>query len=343
MASWSKRTGSLLAVVVLALGISSCTPESDSTTSERTALPDGELTSADSPLARALGGASEQAASEDAEKADATWTLKVEEAVARCMAQKGFDYIPYTGIATVVHVLDYDQDATPLENAQRNGYWITSGDLFVQQGAAEEIVNPNTELTASMSEAELAAYTEALVGELASDGSPRLGTEHSWQDAGCRGAAQHEMDVADSDQESELAVYQDPQWAHLWPLMGAMYNEVEKDPRIVDLRTRWSACMGRAGFTFDSSDEARASIQEQVDVFWINNGGNPDYAGPSQEELAPIATLEIEIAVADVTCADEIGQAQALLRIEYEYEQAFVEAHSSELEALAAALDAARR
>ena len=59
--------------------------------------------------------------------------------------------------------------------------------------------------------------------------------------------------------------------------------------------------------------------------------------------LPPLRTHEIEVAVADVICQEDVDAAQTLLRIQYEHEQVFVDEHMADLEALAAALEAVRR
>ena len=348
----SRRALSVLAASALTLVLASCSGDK----------PGGgggdDLSWEDSPLSKALGyDGGEEFTQRDQEEAQAEMdeqNRKMEELVSSCMAEQGFDYIPNTNNGGTISYASEDEETDPIENARQNGYGMTTGwgPVTEGEGEGEVYVDPNAETYEGMSDSEKAAWDKALYGtppEITEETD--LDTmEWNWEESGCYGAAQHqvyEVDAAEGDGSGMMAVYEDPQWAELIEEMNNLYTEAPNDPAVKELNTKWSTCMSEAGFDFATSQEAMDSINNQINkIFEDHQAENPndtEWTGPTEEDLAPIKEQEIKVAVADYTCQDELDFQNATMRIQFDIEQRFVDEHKAELEAFAAALEAAEQ
>ncbi|OJX97858.1 MAG: hypothetical protein BGO96_13130 [Micrococcales bacterium 73-15] len=266
---------------------------------------------------------------------------KTEDLVAQCMADQGFEYNPQSSRTTYVGSSNEDgpQWGT-LEFAQQYGYgafsWPGQEEMELQE--PEEWVDPNQDIIDSMSESELTAWQEALWGapQEWDEDADMEEYEWNWEDSGCYGWAQHELE-ADDPWTAMNSLYEDPRFAELFAQMGELYTKAESDPRMADLTGKWSSCMADAGYTFANPNEAQQSIYDLQNGLWEGHEDDPEYMGPSDEELAPIKEQELETAVADFTCQDELNYQQEQLSIQFKIEQEFVDANKDALEELSAA------
>ena len=155
----------------------------------------GELSYEDSPLGTyttALYGDIDQ------EKFEAQ-QAEVEELVAACMKEEGFEYLPNTqNGGGVVMSSDDMEDRETEEWVASNGYGMiqSAEQMAEQQAQSEELVDPNAEYTASLSESEAstpasneAPMSDALSTSARAFGSRRLMRSASSSATSARGDA----------------------------------------------------------------------------------------------------------------------------------------------------------
>jgi hypothetical protein len=149
--------------------------------------------------------------------------------------------------------------------------------------------------------------------------------------------------------------------------MEAMYEQVQADPRIIELDQEWSACMANAGFEYESSTKMQETVyqdfQTRFDEIIGPNGGFSDpFAGWTQEEidaffeektqeeidaffaeseqtarddvdmeaLSALQQEEIDLAVADFECRGDYYEVYQ--EVSQEYEADFIAANREILE-----------
>lgn len=325
--------------------------------SDGPAAGDPELTWEDSPLNTALGavwGGDQD--SEDIEREEAERNRKVEEIVATCMADEGFEYIPVEyDMGTTFFTEDEDWDTE--EWAQQYGYGITTNPWADEEEAVaepeEEWTDPNDDYVSGMSPAEQEAYYEALYGpqtftedeEWVED--EELVEEYTWEEAGCQGLAQHEVYEEDDP-------WSDPAFAELFEAMDRLYQDSEKDPRIREINDEWATCMADAGITgmttpmaaselfYQEYDKLYQEADAQIDwenLDWESLDGTTDPVTEIMEKsgLAELREREIAAAVADFHCQEELDVEARSLEIQFELEEEFVETYRADIDAVVAA------
>src|SRR5665648_386936 len=245
--------------------------------------------------------------------------MRMEELTAQCMGEQGFDYTPvdYSAMDTGMGAVDPEEIPWgTLEFAKEWGYGITTNPYSDQEpmpvDPGQERVDPNQAYVEAMSATEQEAYYVALYGtQYNQEYVEGQEYEWNWEEAGCQGYAQHEV-YPDSmgDQDSEYAALMDE--------MNTMWESSMADPRLAEIETDWASCMSDAGYSgLAKVDDAQAQIYAKV---------------------APITAEEIETAVADFTCRDEVKYTETQTDINIEYQQEFYDAHKAELEAWVASM-----
>jgi len=283
--------------------------------------------------------------------------MEIEELVAECMAEEGFEYIPvdYSAIDGGEMIMPVDEDGEELqwgtlEFAKKYGYGQTTNPWQDSQPEPLPVdpeggwVDPNQEYLESMSETEMAAYQEALWGV-----QPDFENEEdwenwnpTWEEQGCQGWAQHEVygdQMWNSDPE-------DNKWADLQKEMDDMYMSMESDPRITEAVADWASCMADAGFPgLATIYDAEQGISEKVQAIYEENdpwaelgpdATEEDYAEAQKkmdQMLADITPEEIETATADFTCREEVDYQGVYNEVNLDLQQQFYDSHKAELEA----------
>ena len=182
-----------------------------------------------------------------------------------------------------------------LEWARTYGYGITTVDI----PAPDPTDDPNTAITAKMSESERAAYDRALFGSgamtgpggpgqlvIAAPGGGGPGTvpgtddsdssdspDGSATDPGPSGTAPTDATSSASDaspgcfQKASTEVYGEPaafdgaEFESLFEALEKMMTAIDQDPRVATLIAQWSNCVADAGYPgMTSIDDARNSI-----------------------------------------------------------------------------------
>ena len=286
-----------------------------------------ELTYEDSPLTKYLeavngGGFDEERMIKQQQEA--------EELVAACMADEGFEYVPVDQSQNM-WVGDDMEERNTEEWVAANGWGMvqTEDEMAEQQAQAEEYVDPNQPYVESLSPSEQEAYWATLYGtppseeEMNEDGS----YEYSWETAGCQGAAQHEVQ-GDS-------FWEDERYSGLVEDMNALWEDLPKQPEIVELNQKWSECMADAEYPgFELRWDAQTALSEEMNAFWEGQE-NPE--GPSPEQLEELKEKEIEMALADFRCAKKLDYDNTQFTAQFALEQQFIDDHKAELDELLAA------
>lgn len=314
------QTALIATMAVAALGLTGCASDAGGGTGAG-----GELTYEDSPLNKYLSAAY---GDYDEEQAIAD-SKKSEEATAACMAEEGFDYIPVDQSQNMSFD-DADMEERETEEwVAANGYGMTQSpeEIAAQQEQSEAYVDPNQDYVASLSETEQSAFYEVLYGPPQTedmtneDGS----SEYNWEDAGCSGAAQHEINGDNP--------YEDKAHKPLFDAISKLYENLAKDPGVQALDAEWASCMADSGNPdFSAKQDAINAASELSNALYNNETGE----APSDEDLAEVREGEIEIALADFTCSEKVDYTAAMLKLQFALEKQFVADHKAELEAFSA-------
>jgi hypothetical protein len=277
---------------------------------------------------------------------------RVEEVVAACMAEEGFDYTPMdTSQMVSGPPEDLDVEWGTLEFAEQYGYGITTnpyGDP-AESMPQEEFVDPNAEYVESMSQSEQEAYFVALHGDqvFPEDGESGEDFVYDWTQNGCQGRAQHEVYEGGEAGDAVTSLQEE---------MNAVWEQTQQDPRVVEATTAWVSCMGDAGITgLTTVDEAQMRISDQANAVYEEVYNNGDMAAemPTPEDVAELETQvkerlgaiteeEIDTAVADFECREDVGYDDTFQEVGHDLQQQFVDTHREELDAWVEAVSAAR-
>lgn len=280
---------------------------------------------------------------------------QVEEKVAACMAEQGFEYIPSLNNGGVFYGSDdLDVEWGTLEFAQQYGYGISTNPWGDGMPAdTDEWVDPNQEYVDAMSESERVAYEEALWGPpVEYSGDEEETYEYNWEQSGCYGVAQHEVygntDTDVSDQFSSLSDEVDRFWE-------GMYDS----PAYLEANASWASCMADAGYSgLTDPNNAEQGLYDEYST--LQGWNDPDYnklaenwdweaepEGPPLPEVNATAVKaftekEISQAVADFTCRADTKYDATVQEIYLSRQQDFVDQHRAELDAWVEAANSAR-
>ena len=291
--------------------------------------------------------------------ADAENRRRVEEIIARCMAQEGFEYVPAVRPVPSALFEAFDQE----DYARREGFGITTGygreDEF---GPKEEDnwVNPNTAIVEALSVSERRAYDAALYDQPTEkvDVDPESGAAASDDSygVGCYGQAYREV----YGKQDEIWEQLGPRWEELW-------QRLEADPRYQEADEGWKTCMADRGYQYDSVDQMYDDIwtdfeerfdaivgegggwadpfegwsEERIEAFLAENSDEEidDFfeqaqsearANVDQEALAALQQEERDLAVANYECLR--GMRETIEELQREYESRFIRENRDLLE-----------
>jgi hypothetical protein len=258
---------------------------------------------------------------------------RIEGFIADCMQEAGYEYIP-VGYSPTDPSDAPDAAYGTREFAEKYGYGATTRP-WVTNGPDPAFTDPNLDYVDSLSPAEQDAYWTALYGELDYEGD----TNGGWERGGCQSWAEHQVT---SDQNA----FEDERFVALQLELEEMWLAAMEDERLSQLERRWSACMADAGFPgLAGVEEAANTIYEEVNAIWERAWAtlpdSPTVADydraerTAQQELSILTEREIEMAMADLTCRDEVRYLRTQQEISAEHQQRFYDAHRTELEAWA--------
>jgi hypothetical protein len=242
---------------------------------------------------------------EDPEEQEEYWRnqeIRAQEYVRDCMAEEGFEYIPY------VPSFDYDYEdweATEEERRAEQGFgmafWLLEGDEYEEQFEEEwdETDDPNFAIMEAMSDSEREAYEYALFGE-----QPDM--ELDWEGA----ETEEEMLALEEEAERlwrerewkgcmelgwEETTGGDAVWMSFEEEFGNMWEDVwertQADPRVVKLDQDWAACMSETGYEFRDQDDMYMTLHEEFEqlVTWPGDeGGSSTVTTVPAPEVEPV-------------------------------------------------------
>ncbi|WP_204261220.1 hypothetical protein [Blastococcus saxobsidens] len=262
---------------------------------------------------------------------------RAEELVAQCMQEQGFEYTPSSTGGAYLSGDGTEWEPDDREWVTQYGYGAINSPFSEAPMPEEETVDPNADYVQSLSESEQTAFYEALYGPMPSEDEmpEEVATEYDWTTAGCQGAAQHEVAGEDPSQSEEFRP--------LFDAINELYSGTASWPGMAELDDEWSACMDASGHGgFATQMDAQESINEAVNELYENVGMSDDgmpTGEPDQAAFDALAEREVELALADLDCREEIDYADRAAEITREVEQQFIDDHKTELDALVAAAE----
>lgn len=317
---------------VLALAIAGCTGGQDTSSTDLWE---------NSPLNKYLGwDSASQQSSEEQEREFIEQRNRVEELVAACMKDEGFEYVPVDYAQEAGMVVSSEDEEYPWEPDKREwvakyGYGAVDwpGKEEMEEEAAnpeegESSVDPNQEYVESLSPSEQTAYYETLYGPQPTEEEVESGDyEYDPENAGCMGDAELEFGAEDPWAAEEFQ-----------PIMEAMtelYTTVREAPEFRELDAKWSRCMEDAGFDFSAQGEAQQSIYDrQSEIYESVTEEEWAEGEPDLPELDELQADEVELALADLECREKTDYTENSMKLQYAAEEAFIQEHKAELDAL---------
>lgn len=304
-----------------------------------------------SPLAELLGYSTDPADQAAEQQRFIEQERQVQQAIADCMKQEGFEYVAQDPAAFMgSSAFDEDIAFDSKEWAEKYGFGMSTA--FGSEGFGGPGITPPTDpnqaYTASLSEAERAAYEKALYGELPNLDPTSAATTAmaSFEPSGCDGDARR---AADSSQ----AFY-----SEFGDEMQEIYEGIQNDPAIVAAIEQWTACMAEAGYEYDTPEEMYQEASGKMEGFYgmgelgasvatvLADGQAMSEAGGSagitslepppidEEKLAEVQAWERKVAVANWDCSRDLNRVQQ--EVSAEREQEFIDANRARIDELLA-------
>lgn len=233
---------------------------------------------------------------------------RVQESIASCMAQEGFEYIPAVRTQGGFGFSIQDEETF----ARERGFGITTfigvEDAFLSSD--EDWVDPNAEIVQSLSDSEREAYYEVLYGESLEleDGGPGdgPGVVDDLFGSGCTGQAFEEVYGAWAQVFTELA-----------PKFEELQQRVQADPRFKEANEQWASCMAGRGFPYESREAMSEQVNEEFSRRLEEITGGPRDFDPfsemSEEEIEEFMAERSEDEIADFF---DLAQQEALASID---------------------------
>ena len=263
----------------------------------------------------------------DQESADAQQVL-IEEQVAACMAGEGFEYIPVdqSQYSSSVSGEEWDFDSEEWVAQWGWGFVNSPGQAEVNEEPEVTFVDPNEDYVTALSPSEQTAYYETLYGVGPSEEDLEGEYEYNWEEAGCYGSAQQEVQGTDP--------WNDDKNTALFESMNALYEGVQNDPRLVEANAQWASCMADAGFSgYSTPQAAQESFIDELNSYYETS---TEGITPDDPKLKELGAREVEVALADLACAEEGDTRQLALTVQFELEEQFITDNKAELDALLA-------
>jgi hypothetical protein len=258
---------------------------------------------------------------------------QVEDAIATCMRNQGFRYIPVPPNATQKSKFDEAFRLPPDKFAEQYGYGISTID-FTKDNSSD----PNAAIRDALSAAGRAAYDKALDGPQANneDGGPRpIG--------GCHATAiDHVYGAGTAANKSSKGAQKDRQMRRFDSLfrdLETLRQRIQNDPKVVAAARTWSDCMADARYTgLHTPDDARDKVAQKFDrLLGIRPlqrkvAITPDtLRNVDPAKLAEVRRYEIAVAKADYTCRQK-GYDKTYKDVQYAAEREFIADHKTILE-----------
>ena len=233
---------------------------------------------------------------------------RVQELIAVCMVEEGFEYIPAVRPIPDVAFEDFESE----EFARERGFGITTsfGDDQAALFGGDDWTDPNQAIVDALSDSARQAYYDTLYQPPEPAGSetdPDTGEEveiyEGGYGGGCSGQAYEEVYAFDSLDE----IYEQLD-------VESMYERLEADPRVQAMSEEWSQCMGDRGYDYEDPEamyesvytDFQARLEEIVGSsggfgFGFASSGDSASSGGFADPFEGLSDEEIEELMADMS------------------------------------------
>jgi len=268
---------------------------------------------------------------EEQAKANQEFELANEHLVAQCMHDAGFEYFVTVSAEPAVTRDAFEQDR---DFVAQWGYGIINQPTQPEPEAPA--VDQNAEYVATLSDAEKAAYNEAMMGPMTTTTNADGQQIMSLGSGGCLSQASQQLNAQTPDPviSSEF----DP----LFEALAQMRNNISSGnvEQFKPIEADWVNCMADAGYPgFTVHMDAISSfVQNDIGGLyqtWDQARGNVE----NSPEYAALADREIDLALADYDCRAAVNYEARKEAATQEVEAQFVADHKAELEALRASAE----
>ncbi|NED95384.1 hypothetical protein G1H11_08660 [Phytoactinopolyspora alkaliphila] len=274
---------------------------------------------------------------------------QVQELVAECMRDEGFDYVPETLEDLEATTADFNDAFAlePEEFAHTYGYGITT---LRGSKSDDETPDPNQAIRDGLSDSAKDAYDQALWGDLtamlnAEGAGDVIGEPGELEslDHGCHGRASEEV----YDMEGGSVVSSDDgEFNGLFDDIFALQERIRRDSRVVAATEEWQHCMADAGHPdLETPDDPVSSVLNRLDQLQSSDDDTDEQSSssvtagefPSEtsdidpEALRKLQEYEIDLATADYSCQQEHYE-EVYRDVAFDMEREFVDANQAELE-----------
>ncbi len=250
--------------------------------------------------------------------------VRQEEAVAACMAEQGFEYVPDTSGYQFIDPAVIDPPPGTRAFAEQFGYGFAAAPEGMR--AESTGANPNDAIMGALSPDALEAYTRALWGDDAFDDTSGGGVELG----GCVREARNQV-WGDRETDHVRAGLEDE--------IARIDSEVAPtDPLVMAAAGEWSECMADAGHPgYASPPDAERVAWDAWIAFNEGIAADPTLGavGPTGGIAGEgdLATREASLATADWDCRAETDYDAVWSAARDRLQQEYVDAHRAELDA----------
>ncbi|WP_454296453.1 hypothetical protein [Salana multivorans] len=285
----------LLIVAVVGVMLAGCSSGGASGVVDDDPETTAALTRTAGPLELALGYDDELGSVEEQTADLIADNARMEDAVAACMKEQGFEYWPSEPVLEDFSVDDGPEPGMPEFAAQWGyGVWSFPDESYGSSGSVSGVFREAPEQT---------EYVEGLSDEARAEYEAAL-----WGADGCREVAADELD-------GEAPV--DPARAEAEEYLWGLWESSALDP--VD--AAWSECMRGEGYAFTRPRDARQSVMDDSDRYTVD--GEPITPWEMTEKIDE----EIALAQADVGCQVSTDYVRQSDRIMHELQQEYLDQH----------------
>jgi len=211
----------------------------------------------------------------------------VESAIASCMKDAGFEYIPIDTVTLrkAMQKLGTAPGLSDEEFVSQYGYGITTLPPTRDFGVGEK----NAAIFDDLDPASQTAYLRTLFGD--DPGATfmlSLDDENFASTGGCTRKA-----IEQSFSAEDLSV------TYINPIDA----QVEQDPRMVDAREKWADCMAQEGYDYARQENAEDDLLQRMNA--ITEGADPGtLTGSAKDALTDLQGEERAIAQVDFACSE---------------------------------------
>jgi len=301
----------VLAATVLVVTVSGCTgsPEpnqSGNATPARPTIPNVQTFPLDEYFGPVLGT---NLSIEERQQQQDFANQRIQELIAQCMYDAGFEYTPVVQPPTIIQEWREDD----IDWVTQWGYRIT----HMPEDTAPTVVIGGTDPAVSTAEQE--AYNYALWGDM-----------QTGPIGGCQGQAINEF-----QDETSAGLAQADEFA---PLFDS-YRQIQGEWRtnIAEEEIDWAACMAENGFPgFERRYNPEGNSTTPADLIWSEYAAVVETYGRESSQFTELQSREVEMALTDLNCRVEVDYQSRQDARRIAAEKQFITDHQAELEALRA-------